>query len=236
MDSNEESVLTPVQLMWINLFQDALAALALATDPPSERVLERKPESRTSPIVDVAMWKTIIVQSLYQLAVTYALYFVGPIVFQAQTSLEILQCNTLVFNAYVWMQIFSLFKYSRSSWLSQLAADWNANLHRSCRQYDNTINVFEGMSRNWLFIAVIISLAGVQTIIVFEGGLAFPATPISGPQWAISIAAGALTLLFGALTRCVPDQAIRGSVEVVKRWARCGRLPEVVWDRLPHNN
>jgi Ca2+-transporting ATPase len=96
--------------MWINLFQDALAALALATDPPSKRVLESKPEPRMAPLVDIAMWKTIVGQSVYQLGVTYALYFIGPIVFPYETDLEILQCETLVFNAYVWMQIFSLFK------------------------------------------------------------------------------------------------------------------------------
>lgn len=31
----KQSPLTPVQMLWINLIMDTLAALALATDPPS---------------------------------------------------------------------------------------------------------------------------------------------------------------------------------------------------------
>jgi Ca2+-transporting ATPase len=111
LDSDEESVLTPVQLMWINLFQDAFGALALATDAPHRRVLDRKPEPRTARLIDLPMWKTIIGQSIYQLAVTYVLYFLGPRIFPYITNTEILQVNTLVFNAYVWMQIFNMFKY-----------------------------------------------------------------------------------------------------------------------------
>ena len=97
--------------MWINLFQDAFGALALATDPPHRRVLDQKPEPRTAPLIDTAMWKTIIGQSIYQLAVTYILYFLGPQIFPYKTNAQILQVKTLVFNAYVWMQIFNMFKY-----------------------------------------------------------------------------------------------------------------------------
>ncbi len=107
----EQSVLTPVQLMWINLFQDTLAALALATDPPQQRVLDRKPEPRTSPLITLDMWKTIIGQSVYQSAATLVLYFAGPRIFPYQTETDVQQVNTLVFNAYVWMQIFNMYKY-----------------------------------------------------------------------------------------------------------------------------
>jgi Ca2+-transporting ATPase len=107
-NSNEESVLTPVQLMWINLFQDTLAALALATDPPQPRVLDRKPEPRMAPLITITMWKTIITQSIYQTAVTLVLYFAGSRMFPHYSDAEI---GTLVFNTYVWMQIFNMYKY-----------------------------------------------------------------------------------------------------------------------------
>jgi P-type Ca2+ transporter type 2C len=110
-NSDEQSVLTPVQLMWINLFQDTLAALALATDRPQPSVLNRKPEPRMAPLINIQMWKTIIGQSVYQLAVTYVLYFAGPRIFPYKTKVEIQQVETLVFNTYVWMQIFNMYKY-----------------------------------------------------------------------------------------------------------------------------
>jgi len=39
---------------------DTFAALALATEPPSEALLERKPASRFDLIVDSVMWRNII--------------------------------------------------------------------------------------------------------------------------------------------------------------------------------
>ncbi len=110
-DSQAQSVLTPVQLMWINLFQDTLAALALATDRPQRRVLDRKPEGRNAPLITIPMWKTIATQSAYQLAVTFILYFAGPQIFRCDTAFEIQQVGTLVFNTHVWMQIFNMYKY-----------------------------------------------------------------------------------------------------------------------------
>jgi magnesium-transporting ATPase (P-type) len=40
---NGESPLTPVQLLWVNLIMDTFAALALATEAPTEELLKRKP-------------------------------------------------------------------------------------------------------------------------------------------------------------------------------------------------
>lgn len=40
------NVLTAVQMLWINLIMDTLGSLALATEPPSYDLLDRKPYSR----------------------------------------------------------------------------------------------------------------------------------------------------------------------------------------------
>ena len=109
-NSVEQSVLTAVQLMWINLFQDTMAALALATDPPADSVLDRHPDPKIAPLTNIAMWKMIIGQSVYQLAVTFVLYFGGAAIFSYHTPHQTAQLQTMVFNTYVWMQIFNMYK------------------------------------------------------------------------------------------------------------------------------
>jgi Ca2+-transporting ATPase len=111
---SEESVLTAVQLLWVNLIMDTLAALALATDPPMETILDRKPEPKGSSIVSTTMWKMILGQSVYQLAITLLLYYGAPKgILPLPGSDDIPpadQIATLVFNTFVWMQIFNQWK------------------------------------------------------------------------------------------------------------------------------
>ncbi|KAG8787244.1 hypothetical protein FRC15_009643 [Serendipita sp. 397] len=56
----EESVLTAVQLLWINIIMDTFAALALATDPATRRLLDRKPDRKNAPLFTIEMGKMII--------------------------------------------------------------------------------------------------------------------------------------------------------------------------------
>jgi len=42
-DDSNQSTLTPVQLLWVNMIMDSLGALALATDDPTDKLLMRKP-------------------------------------------------------------------------------------------------------------------------------------------------------------------------------------------------
>jgi Ca2+-transporting ATPase len=62
-----ETPLTVIQLLWVNLIMDALAALALATENPSPDLLQDKPNSKGEFIINRRMWKHIITQGLYQL-------------------------------------------------------------------------------------------------------------------------------------------------------------------------
>lgn len=106
---SETSVLSAVQLLWVNLIMDTFAALALATDPPTPSLLKRRPEPKSAPLITVTMWKMIIGQSIYQLVVTLVLNFAGDSILNYDGT-KPKQLQTLVFNTFVWMQIFNQYK------------------------------------------------------------------------------------------------------------------------------
>ncbi|KAE9968546.1 hypothetical protein BLS_009228 [Venturia inaequalis] len=196
------SVLNAVQLLWVNLIMDTFAALALATDPPSGSLLDRKPEPKHHALITLTMWKMIISQSLIQLIVTFLLYFGG----RGWLGYPEKQQSTLVFNVFVWMQIFNAI---------------------NSRKIDNTKNIFEGFWRNYLFMGIMLIMIGGQTIIVFVGGAAFVVEPLNGVQWAISIGLGLLSLPVGFLTRMIPDSIILKIYEKVVPKALRERKPKI---------
>ena len=68
-----------LQMLWINILMDTFAALALATEPPSLALLDQKPYSRAESIVTAVMWRNIIGQVFYQLAIFMSfLYLIPP--------------------------------------------------------------------------------------------------------------------------------------------------------------
>lgn len=77
-----EEAITPVQMLWINLIMDTLAALALATEPPSEALMQRGPHGRNDMIINAPMWRNIIGHAIYQLAVLITILFYGATLFQ----------------------------------------------------------------------------------------------------------------------------------------------------------
>ncbi|KAJ4017119.1 plasma membrane calcium [Fusarium irregulare] len=186
-NDEESSVLTAVQLLWVNLIMDTLAALALATDPPHDSVLDRKPEPKGSSIISVTMWKMILGQSVYQLAITFLLYYGGPKgILPTSETPSADEIKTLVFNTFVWMQIFN---------------QWNN------RRLDNKFNIFEGLTKNWFFISISAIMCGGQVLIIFVGGAAFQIAKEkqSGTLWAIALVLGFLSIPVGVIIRLIPD-------------------------------
>ena len=55
----KESPLTVTQMLWVNLIMDTFAALALASLPPSNRVMNDKPRARGANIITKPMTKGI---------------------------------------------------------------------------------------------------------------------------------------------------------------------------------
>lgn len=206
-DDDMEPVLRAVQLLWVNLIMDTFAALALATDPPTEKILDRLPQGKKAPLITTnvsslmrstwashadscsQMWKMIIGQAIYQLTITLVLYFAGPEIlgYDRNNEAQMLDLDTIIFNTFVWMQIFNQFNN---------------------RRLDNKFNIFEGIHRNQFFIAINCLMVGLQVGIIFVGSRAFEISGggINGEQWAISIVAAILCLPWAVVVRLVPDE------------------------------
>ncbi|NWY23102.1 AT2B3 ATPase, partial [Aphelocoma coerulescens] len=73
----QDSPLKAVQMLWVNLIMDTFASLALATEPPSESLLLRKPYGRNKPLISRTMMKNILGHAVYQLTIIFTLLFAG---------------------------------------------------------------------------------------------------------------------------------------------------------------
>ncbi|OZJ02550.1 hypothetical protein BZG36_04504 [Bifiguratus adelaidae] len=183
VSESEQSVLTAVQLLWVNLIMDTFAALALATDPPTPELLDRPPEAKTDPLISLTMWKQIIGQAIYQLVATFVLLYTDLTGLPPNST----QLHTTVFNAFVWMQIFNEF---------------------NSRRIDNRLNIFERIHKNLFFIVIFFICAGGQALIVNVGGVAFSVTRVDSVQWAIALIAGVISLPVGLILRLIPDDVV----------------------------
>ncbi|KAI8887494.1 PMCA-type calcium-translocating P-type ATPase [Backusella circina FSU 941] len=178
--SDQKSVLTAVQLLWVNLIMDTFAALALATDPPTEELLNRQPEPRSAPLITFKMWKMIIGQAIFQITVTLVLLYSNVLNYSTESAV----LQTVVFNTFVFCQIFN---------------------EINCRRIDSNLNIFTNIWANKFFIVIFIICILGQAVIVSFGGAAFQVVQLDGIHWAISIIIGLVSLPVGVVVRLIPD-------------------------------
>ncbi|GAB4843883.1 Alpha carbonic anhydrase 4, variant 2 [Ancistrocladus abbreviatus] len=174
--------LTAVQLLWVNMIMDTLGALALATEPPNDGLMERPPVRRGAGFITNAMWRNIIGQSIYQLAVLAVLTFDGKNLLGLSGSDASAVLNTFIFNTFVFCQIFNEIN--------------SRDIER--------INVFCGMFSSWIFMGIIVSTIVFQAIIVEFLGTFAGTVPLSWQLWLLSILIGAISMPVSVVLKCIP--------------------------------
>lgn len=184
-----ESPFSAVQLLFINLIMDSLAALSLATERPSMSLLDRKPYSPQHDFlfsVETPLAKHIIGHAIYQM------FVLGWILNYAPNALHIAAHvpgqgpslhHTLAFNAFVMMQLFN-----------QINA----------RKVSDTENIMDGLFDAQIFWAIVGGELGLQVLLVQFGGSAFSTCPLSWNFWVLSIGFGAGSLIVREVLRRVP--------------------------------
>eukprot|EP01125_Pyxidicula_operculata_P005235 TRINITY_DN1891_c0_g1_i1.p2 TRINITY_DN1891_c0_g1~~TRINITY_DN1891_c0_g1_i1.p2 ORF type:complete len:1063 (-),score=295.26 TRINITY_DN1891_c0_g1_i1:3376-6564(-) len=191
--------LTAVQLLWVNLIMDTLAALALGTEKPTPDLLKRKPygRSKDNPFAMISwiMWRNIFGQSLFQLSMLFAilyavddkgnhLLFPGVVSGRLGAEEGIPSVHyTMVFNTFVFMQVFN---------------------EINSRKVNLDKNVFAGILTNPMFCSIILFIGVVQAIIVEFGGQAIRTVPLDWAQWLYCVLIGYMALPWGFLLRMIP--------------------------------
>ncbi|XP_075712928.1 plasma membrane calcium-transporting ATPase 1 isoform X1 [Rhinoderma darwinii] len=190
----QDSPLKAVQMLWVNLIMDTFASLALATEPPTESLLLRKPYGRNKPLISRTMMKNILGHAVYQLVVVFTLLFVGEKLFDIDSGRNAplhappSQHYTIVFNTFVMMQLFN---------------EINA------RKIHGERNVFEGIFNNIIFCSIVLGTFIIQIVIVQFGGKPFSCTELTVDQWLWSVFLGMGTLLWGQLVTAIPTSRLK---------------------------
>ncbi|KAJ7979970.1 Calcium-transporting ATPase [Quillaja saponaria] len=188
-----EVPLTAVQLLWVNLIMDTLGALALATESPTNDLMEKKPAGRTEPLITNIMWRNLLAQALYQIVVLLTLQFKGESIFGVSEKVK----DTLVFNTFVLCQVFNEF---------------------NARKLEKK-NVFKGIHRNKLFLGIL-AITIVLQVVMVEFLKEFADTErLNWGQWGACIGIAAMSWPIGWVVKFidVPEKPILSILKITKQ-------------------
>lgn len=91
-----ETPLTAIQMLWLNLIMDSLGSLALATEPPNDKLLQRAPYPRKEYIINWKMWKHILFQAFIELGILLFLYLYAPMFIREDEPYRIGEINVIM--------------------------------------------------------------------------------------------------------------------------------------------
>ncbi|KAJ8381618.1 hypothetical protein SKAU_G00023960 [Synaphobranchus kaupii] len=190
----QDSPLKAVQMLWVNLIMDTFASLALATEPPTESLLLRKPYGRNKPLISRTMMKNILGHGVYQLTVIFTLLFAGEQIFDIDNGRNVplnappSEHYTIVFNTFVMMQLFN---------------EINA------RKIHGERNVFDGIFNNLIFCSIVFGTFVIQIVIVQFGGKPFSCVGLTIDQWLWCVFLGFGCLLWGQVISSIPTSRLK---------------------------
>ena len=137
-----ETPLTPIQMLWVNLIMDSLGSLALATEPPYEELLKREPTKRNESIINGRMWKHIIFQSLAQIILLIILYLLAPEFIEEDNLIRVAE-NRIIkycYSSYPGKDVNYIIYGTEAKWESA-EGKLNGNKKDYCGKYANKQNL-----------------------------------------------------------------------------------------------
>jgi Ca2+-transporting ATPase len=173
---------TIIQLLWINIIMDTLAALALCMEAPYPALMKKSPVPRAAPIVTPMMWRAVLLTGCFYCVIGIAHLITG--ILGGATPAE---QRTIFFAFFV------------------IASAWNGI---NCRAVDGTMPPF--FRGNPAFFVIIGVIVAVQFGIVQYGGAIFNTIPLSPGQWMIVSLSSLSVLILGIILRTIERTRLHG--------------------------
>lgn len=153
-------VFTIVQILWINMIMDTLAAIALGQEPARQSYMEEKPVSRNANILNKYLISSIAVSGIFISIICLGILnnWFGVYTMIGSANAEIVR--TFMFSTFIMAIIFN-----------------------SLNARTDSMNLFEHITENKNFILVMLAIAVVQILIIQVGGEVFETVPLSLTNW-----------------------------------------------------
>jgi len=196
-----------IQLLWINLVMDVLAAIALSTEAPHPTKLRAERIKKSDKVLTPYMWRAVTSQAAYQALVMLVLLFAGPSMFGIGYNLiktplynadgtpsYHLQHNTLMFQTFMMMNLFNMF---------------------NCRVLESKgepqWNVLDGIWRNWWFLIIWFAELNMQIFMVgyADFGMIFQTTPLTLGMHITALVLGLGSIGVAAIVKKTPEDLLK---------------------------
>ena len=147
-----EMPVTVIQMLWINMVMDTLAGIAFSYEPPLKEYMYEKPKKKNENIINRYMKDEIIFTGAFS-ALMCVFFLKSPFIHSIfRDSVDDRYLMTAFFGLFIFMGIFNCF---------------NARTHR--------LNLFAHLSKNKVFLIIIMFILIVQIYLIYYGGNLFRA-------------------------------------------------------------
>ena len=173
-----ELPLTVTQMLWVNLIMDTFAALALASIPPSESVMQAKPRKSSDFIITPTMgWM------IFGVGILFACVLMGMLIaFEHAPGGLTVHRLTIFFTFFVMLQFWNLF---------------------NARVFGTNDSAFKNITKTYGMEVVVLAILLGQFLIVQFGGEVFRTEPLGWQEWVWIILTTSLVLWVGELVRWI---------------------------------
>ena len=173
-----ELPLTVTQMLWVNLIMDTFAALALASIPPSESVMQAKPRKSSDFIITPTMgWM------IFGVGILFACVLMGMLIaFEHAPGGLTVHRLTIFVTFFVMLQFWNLF---------------------NARVFGTNDSAFKNITKTYGMEVVVLAILLGQFLIVQFGGEVFRTEPLGWQEWVWIILSTSLVLWVGELVRWI---------------------------------
>lgn len=197
-----ESPLTVTQMLWVNLIMDTFAALALASLPPNEKVMNEKPRKTTDHIISKKMAYNIV-----GVGVFFVFILFGLLQYFKHTDLtSLIEFRTAAFfaNFFNFTPVkdgLSAYELSLFFTIFVMLQFWNMFNAKAFNTGKSAFYRLNQCVKGFVAVALMIVLG--QYLIVTLGGEMFNVVPLQLVDWVIILASTSIVLWLGEIVRLI---------------------------------